>query len=63
MTDLRNRVARLEAAEVAARPPEPRRVILAERIGEDEAEARTREGVPAGERCIFVEVADASRRA
>lgn len=62
MTDLRNRVARLEAAEVAARPPEPRRVLVAASIGESEAEAREREGVPAGERCIFVEVTDASRR-
>lgn len=62
MNELARRLAALETAEVAARVPEPRPVVIADRIGETEAQARERLGIDAGERILFCGVEDASRR-
>jgi hypothetical protein len=60
MTDLLRRVERLEQRVEALRTPEARRVVIGDRIGETEAEARERLGIDAGERILFVAVEDAS---
>lgn len=59
---LERRVERLEQRVEALRTPEARRVVVADRIGETEAEARERLGIDAVERILFVAVTDASRR-
>lgn len=59
---LERRVARLEQRVEAMRTPSGVRVVIGDRIGETEAQARERLGIDAGERILFCRVEDASRR-